>query len=125
MKQQQARMLGELIRQARKRKGLGQAALAKKSGSDLRTIARIEEGQSLNPEINRLALIADALDIEPQSVEKLTDHRLSRELVGTRVYFRAKHGFRLSDKQCREIEAIAARLHQEHSWSEKADQAAA
>jgi HTH-type transcriptional regulator / antitoxin HipB len=56
--------LHALLRQARRRKGLSQAALAAASGTGRITIARLEAGGAGDFRVGTLARLCDALDLE-------------------------------------------------------------
>ena len=68
------RTLGERIRDARRRAGLTQAALARAAGLGRTTLARLEKGEQ-SPRFKTLNAIADALDVGVE--ELLTEMPLS------------------------------------------------
>lgn len=65
--------LGELIAAARKEKGYSQRKFAQISGLSNTTISRIENGETQNPDIETLKLIASHLDINEKQLIGLVD----------------------------------------------------
>lgn len=59
--------LGQLISDARTKKGLTQDELGKHTGVSANTIARIERGEQ-DPRYSTLALLFDALGIDPSKL---------------------------------------------------------
>jgi transcriptional regulator with XRE-family HTH domain len=90
MTQAQARRLGELIAKARARKGLSTRALAAELGVAIGWITELENGRFLDPAPDRLARLAEALDIEPGRIDRLTKGAITAGLPTPRVYFRSK-----------------------------------
>lgn len=54
-----------LLRQLRRRTTLTQEILAERTGLSVRTIRRLETGESANPQLDTVRLLADALRLEP------------------------------------------------------------
>jgi len=104
----QAKQLGQLIAKARSRKGIGQVAFAADLGVAAGWMAGLEQGRFLDPSYERLARIAEALDIPPKRIEKLTKGRVAESLPAMRTYFRAKYD--LSPDQIERIERYVKRL---------------
>jgi transcriptional regulator with XRE-family HTH domain len=55
-----------LLRQLRRQTALTQEVLAERTGLSVRTIRRLETGESANPQLDTVRLIADALSLEPE-----------------------------------------------------------
>ncbi|MBW1604506.1 helix-turn-helix domain-containing protein [Streptomyces sp. JJ66] len=64
---------GALLRQLRKRARLTQEQLAERSSVSVRTIRRLETGQSTDHRVKTLHLLADALEAGPEERRRLTD----------------------------------------------------
>lgn len=95
--------LHALLRQARRRKGLSQAALAAASGAGRITIARLEAGGTGDFRVGTLARLCDALGLElsaaPRDARPAQDALLARERERSRrLDLRRRHA------------ALAARL---------------
>jgi transcriptional regulator with XRE-family HTH domain len=86
----QARKVGELIAKARARKELSTRALAAQLGVAIGWITELENGRFLDPAPDRLARLAEALDIEPGRIDRLTQGAITAGLPTPRVYFRSK-----------------------------------
>lgn len=98
----QAKQLGSLIAKARIRKGLSHRALASQLGVAYGWLATLEMGRYLDTAPDRLARLAEALDIEPAKIDRITKNSLSGRLPEVRTYFRAKYG--LAPKDIEQIE---------------------
>ncbi len=73
-------MLGARIREQRKKKRLTQEQLAEMLGIDQKHMSRIELGKSY-PSLDRLTMIAEALEVPLPSLFKFTHMGDERELV--------------------------------------------
>jgi transcriptional regulator with XRE-family HTH domain len=104
----QARKLGTMIASARTRKGVAQAPLAAELGVAVGWIAGLEQGRFLDPSNERLARIAEALEIEPKRIEQITRRNVANGMPGMRTYFRAKYD--LTPEQIDRIERYVSRL---------------
>src|SRR5205085_404303 len=60
-----------LLRRFRRAKGLTQEELAERSGLSVRTIRRLETGESVNPQLDTVRLLADALGLTPDERAQL------------------------------------------------------
>ena len=60
--------LGELIKNAREKKGMSQRELSRQSGIDNNTIAKLEKGERKKPNIFALKKIAYILDIDLKNI---------------------------------------------------------
>lgn len=90
MTDQQAEDLGAVIRRARNKKGLTYYALAELTGMDFSWLARLERGQYANPDPAQLARLAEALDIDPVRIDRLSHNHLANSLPTMRTYLRSK-----------------------------------
>lgn len=93
----QAKALGGLIAKARVRKGLSHRALATQLGVAYGWLAELEAGRYLDPAPGRLARLAEALDIEPSRIDRITKGSVADSLPEVRTYFRAKYGLAAED----------------------------
>lgn len=57
-------MLGEQIRSARQKKGWSQDEVVRRTGVSKRVLSKLERGDTVNPTLETLQRLADALDIE-------------------------------------------------------------
>lgn len=103
-----AKQVGMLIAKARTRKGLSVRALSAQLGFATGWIARVEAGDYANPSPDRLARLAQALDIEPSRLDRLTKGAVSDGLPEPRVYFRSK--LDLTHEQAKRVERYIERL---------------
>jgi transcriptional regulator with XRE-family HTH domain len=104
----QARRLGALIAKTRAQRGIAQTALATQLDVAAGWLAGLEQGRFLDPSNERLARIAEVLDIEPKRIERITRGRVAHSLPGMRTYFRAKYD--MTPEQIERIERYVRRL---------------
>jgi transcriptional regulator with XRE-family HTH domain len=104
----QARQLGKLVASARKKARLSSRALATELGVANGWIAELENGRFVDPAPDRLARLAEVLDIEPSRIERLTKGAMAEGLPGARAYFRAKYD--LSAEDVAKVERYIDRL---------------
>lgn len=104
----QAKRLGALLATARKRKGLSYRALATQLGVALGWLAELEMGGFLDPSPDRLTRLAEALDIEPSRIDRITKGSMADSLPEVRTYFRAK--YRLTPDEIKQIERYVGRF---------------
>jgi len=97
MTQAQAKELGKLIAAARIKKGLSLRDIEERLGIARAWLGRLEQGQTLSVVSDRLARIADLLDIEPARIDRATKGAVSDGLPEVRTYFRAKYGLSAAD----------------------------
>jgi transcriptional regulator with XRE-family HTH domain len=88
----QAKQLGILVAKARRRKGLSYRALATQLGVAYGWLSELEMGRFLDPAPDRLARLAEALDIAPARIDRITKGSMADSLPEVRTYFRAKYG---------------------------------
>jgi len=104
----QARKLGTLIAKARARKGLSVREVAERLGVSKGWVGELEQGRYLDPSPDRLARLAEMLDIEPGRIDRITKGSVSGSLPGIRTYFRAKYD--LTPDQIERVERYVRRL---------------
>ena len=104
----QAKQLGTVITTARLSKGLSQRKLAIAVGMSNGWIEKLEQGTFLDPSPDRLACLAEVLDIEPARIDRLSRGNVSSSLPGIRTYFRAKYD--LTPEQIERVERYVERL---------------
>jgi len=99
--------LGTAIRRHREAAGLSQLALAKKIGVPASTVFRLEKGEFGMPDPDKLARLAEALDIEAEELYALAPYP---DLPDMAPYLRTKYG--MDDAAVAEAEAFFAELKQ-------------
>jgi transcriptional regulator with XRE-family HTH domain len=104
----QARQLGLLVAKARARKGMSLRDLSWKVGVHTSWLGRLEQGDFADPAPDRLARVAEELDIEPGRIDRLTKGSVADGLPGMRTYFRAKYD--LTAEQIAQVERYIERL---------------
>jgi len=107
MTQAQAKQLGTLMAKARRRKGLSHRALALQLGVAYGWLSELEAGRFVDPAPDRLARLAEALDIEPARIDRITKGSMADSLPEVRTYFRAKYG--LTPEESAQIERYVER----------------
>jgi len=90
MTEDQAKKLGAVIRSARELKGLSLRRLETETGISLSWLVYLEAGRSLEPLPDRVARIAELLEIDPAKIDKVSGNYLARSLPTVRTYFRSK-----------------------------------
>jgi transcriptional regulator with XRE-family HTH domain len=104
MTEEEAHELGRLVQQARKARELTLRALDELSGVTYRWIGRLERGEMRVPAPGMLTKIAEALDIAPEEIDRITGGQISHDLPPLGIYFRAK--YRLTPKEIKKIEEL-------------------
>lgn len=107
MTEHQAKQLGQVIAKARLRKRLSLRELEAQLGVPRSWLGYVEQGRSLSVAPDRLARLAEALDIEPARIDRITKGSVAGSLPEVRTYFRAKYG--LTDEQANQIERYVQR----------------
>lgn len=87
----QAKELGRLIATARKRLDLSVRALAGLVDVSPTWITQLETAHYFDVSPDRLARLAQALDIEPARIDRLMKGAVADSLPEMRTYFRAKY----------------------------------
>lgn len=104
----QAKQLGQLIAKARYRKGVSIRGLAVDLGVTASWIGHLEGGRFLDPAADRLAAVAEALDIDSLRMDRIARGAVSEGLPEIGTYFRAKYD--LSPQQIEQVERYVRRL---------------
>ena len=104
----QAKQLGAVIAKARTRKGWSIFQLASRMGAPKSWVGFLEQGRYVDPAPERLAHIAELLDIKASRMNHLTRGAVSAGLPELRAYFRAKYD--LSPEQIEQVERYVRRL---------------
>ena len=102
----QARTLGLLIRNARAAKGLSFRALAAITDVPLVSLKRFEDGVYNDPSPAQIVRIAEALDIDPARIDRVSRDHLADSMPTMRTYFRSKE--KLSAEALDEVERAVA-----------------
>jgi len=89
-------------------RGIAQTALAAQLGVAAGWLAGLEQGRFLDPSNERLARIAEALDVEPKRIGLIMGHSVGSGLPGMRTYFRAKYD--LTPEQIDRVERYIKRI---------------
>ena len=87
----QAAKLGRRVRDRRKELGLSVRQLADQAGMNFATVSRIEQGLFAAPGPDKLAGIADALDLSLADVFALADYAVPDDLPSFQPYLRSKY----------------------------------
>ena len=104
----QAKQLGALVAKARTRQGLSIQDLADRVGATKSWVGFLEQGRYLDPAPDRLAAIAELLDIDAGRMDRMTRGAVSEGLPELGTYFRAK--FELTPEQIKQVERYVRRL---------------
>jgi transcriptional regulator with XRE-family HTH domain len=91
MDQEQAKRLGEFLRQKRKSVGLSTTRLASLIGINDGTITRIEQGSFTAPAPDKLARIAEALGLSLADVYAMAEYAVPADLPSFQPYLRRKY----------------------------------
>lgn len=111
MQSTQAQRLGELLARARIKKGLSIRGMAELVDISATWINDVERGRFPNPAPDRLARIAEALDIPASRIDRMTKGAVAGGLPEMRTYFRTKYD--LTPGQVEKIERYVRRLRKE------------
>ena len=113
MEPEQAKRLGTYLREARQVKGLSARQLGDLTDINDATIVRFENGSFTAPAPDKLARIADALDLSVADVFALAEYASPSELPSFTPYLRTKYRD-LPDDAVEQIEKYVARLAKKH-----------
>jgi transcriptional regulator with XRE-family HTH domain len=91
MYQAQATQLGQMIAAARHRKGLSLRDLEQQVRVSRAWLGHLERGVSLSVPPDRLARLADVLELEPTELDRFTVDTMADSLPPLGTYFRAKY----------------------------------
>src|SRR5207244_12399898 len=90
MSPDQAKTLGEFLREQRAALGLSTRALAARCGIDMATIVRLEQGAFAEPRPDTLRVVAEALGVSPADVFAMADYVVPDELPAFSPYLHRK-----------------------------------
>lgn len=113
MDDEQAKALGDLLRQKREELGLSTRQLGERAGLDGVTVLRFEQGAFAAPRPDKLARVAEVLGLSLADVYALADYAVPADLPNLRPYLRTKYRD-LPPEDAEKIEAYAARLAKKH-----------
>ena len=116
MDDEQAKALGELLRQKREELGLSTRQLGEIAGLDGTTVLRFEEGAFAAPRPDKLARVAEALGLSLADVYAMADYAVPNDLPNFTPYLRTKYRT-LPAGDVEKIEAYASRLARKHGIS--------
>lgn len=108
MTEAQARNLGALLRAARARSGKSFRALQAETGIPLATLKNFEDGTHMEPSPTTLLRLAEALQVDPDRINRISRNYLAEALPGVRTYFRSTAKLAPSDLD--KIEAVLAEI---------------
>jgi transcriptional regulator with XRE-family HTH domain len=109
MTPEQAKKLGNYLRQARRSKGLTTEELATSSGVNRTTVVRLEAGSLTEPKAGTLTAVAEALRVPLADVFAQANYVAPAELPSFTPYLRAKYG-ELPEDAVRQMERYFTRL---------------
>lgn len=104
----QAEKLGHLVARARSKKGLTLRQIEEQSGLPRSWLGYLEQGRSRTLDGERLARLADVLDIPAARINRVTGGVMRKALPGPRAYFRAKYD--LTADEAAQVEDYIAQL---------------
>ncbi len=107
MDRTQAERLGRRLRDCREERDVSVRALAEQCGFDNGTLVRIEQGKFAAPSPDKLARLADALNLPLADVFADAGYVAPSQLPGLGPYLRARYA--LPDSAIAEITATATR----------------
>lgn len=113
MDREQAKKLGSYLQSARNAKGLSLVAVSKLTGIPGATVSRIETGVFQAPRPDKLALIAEALELSLADVFALAEYAVPNDLPSFTPYLRSKY-HDLPDEAVEQIERYAQKLARKH-----------
>jgi transcriptional regulator with XRE-family HTH domain len=91
MDQPQARKLGKLLRTKRDELGLTTRQVSEAISMSQTTVVRLEQGQYLNPDHDKLRALAEALDLNVADVLTMAGYPIPTELPSVGPYLRTKY----------------------------------
>lgn len=116
MDQEQARELGQRLRERREQLGLSVRELAERAETTHTTVVRLEQGAYDAPAPDKLSRIADALGLNLADVFALADYSVPSELPSFRPYLRTKYR-NLPTPAVEELERSFKRIAKRHGLS--------
>lgn len=112
MTEAQAKRLGELLARHREKQQLSLRTLADRADVDFAWLGRMEQGRYAQPAPERLVRLAEALDIDPVQIDRVSGNYMADSLPSVRTYFRSKE--KATPEEIAEIEAAIRRIHKKH-----------
>lgn len=91
MDRTQAQKLGSRLRSRRAELGLSTTQLAASTGMNQASIVRLEQGQFLSPDPDKLRALSQALDLNLADVLSLAGYPIPTELPSVGPYLRTKY----------------------------------
>lgn len=116
MTPEEAAALGSYLRQARNAKGLSARQLGELSDMNDASIVRIENGTFKAPRAEKLARIAEALDLNTFDVMERAGYTTASDLPEMQPYLRTKYR-NLPPEAMEQIERYASRVAKKHGIS--------
>src|SRR5215471_14920358 len=104
MTEVQARELGKLYRRARRARRLSLRTVDELTGVSYGWLRRMEAGQIKAPSPHRLTIVAEAIGLPPERLDRITRGKVAAELPAIRTYFRAK--YKLTPHEIERIERV-------------------
>jgi transcriptional regulator with XRE-family HTH domain len=108
MRPDQARALGDYIKDRRSALLLSTRALAARSHVNMATIVRLQQGAFIDPRPETLRAVADGLDVRVSELLLLAGYLIPEDLPDFDKYLRVKYP-QLSDEAIAELETLAQR----------------
>jgi transcriptional regulator with XRE-family HTH domain len=115
MNKEQAKRLGRWLRAKRQEAGLSTIQLGKQAGMSDATIGRIERGAFQAPAPDKLARIAEALDIELADVYAMAEYAVPAGLPSFQPYLRRKYRD-MPAKAVQELDQAFAQIAKKHGY---------
>jgi transcriptional regulator with XRE-family HTH domain len=119
MTKEQAQRIGRMIAVARRNKGWSLRRLSVETGISHPWLISVERGEYSTPAPDRLIRIAEALNLDPERIERIVKGQISESLPGVRTYFRAKYD--LSQEEIDQIEKTVNQIQRDHERKEPHD----
>jgi transcriptional regulator with XRE-family HTH domain len=116
MDDEQAKNLGRILRERREELGLSLRQLGRKAGLSDVTVLRFEQGAYAAPAPDKLAKVAEALEMSLADVYALADYAVPSDLPNLKPYLRTKYRD-LPQGDIDAIEKYAERLAKKHGIS--------
>lgn len=112
MNQTEAKRLGRAFKKAREDKGRSVWSMMKYEEFDTAWVYRLENGQYANPDPIRLLRYAEAVGLDPTTIDDITGNTTGDSLPSVRTYFRSTT--QASPNELDEIEREIARIHRKY-----------